>query len=327
MHLRLAAELSTADWALIDRTTFERASRAAADDKVRQCHEFQRLHGAQHAGPRTDTKKAVVNLSGRPLEDAAYAALGKGLNYSVAPTVLPIEDFLSGVKRAVRSLPVEAAEEVRQETVRILRASKKPKDNLSGAERRALRALRNNADLTVLPADKGSATVVLSTDDYNRKIRALLEAPTYRLLPKDPKEAVERKTTRLLKKSPLPEEVIQQLRPHGSRPPRLYGLPKIHKEGAPLRPIAVDWWSFGILAYNMIVGLTPFQKRGEICKDCLYERILTREPKMYPVFIRSYEQTVTERSRETVGCGKEGALEIKKHPFFNVSSSSYLFSQ
>ncbi|KDR20842.1 Putative serine/threonine-protein kinase PK7 [Zootermopsis nevadensis] len=35
--------------------------------------------------------------------------------------------------------------------------------------------------------------------------------------------------------------------------------------------MAVDWWSFGILAYNMIVGLTPFQKRGEICKDCLYE--------------------------------------------------------
>ncbi|XP_021931121.1 uncharacterized protein LOC110835326 [Zootermopsis nevadensis] len=117
MHLRLAAELSTADWALIDRITFERASRAAADDKVRQCHKFQRLHGAQHAGPRTDTKKTVVNLSGRPLEDAAYAALGKGLNYSVAPTVLPIEDFLSGVKRAVRSLPVEAAEEVRKETV------------------------------------------------------------------------------------------------------------------------------------------------------------------------------------------------------------------
>ncbi|XP_021934007.1 uncharacterized protein LOC110836758 isoform X2 [Zootermopsis nevadensis] len=42
---------------------------------------------------------------------------------------------------------------------------------------------------------------------------------------------------------PPSQEVItsrgghQQLSPHGSRPPRLYGLPKIHKEGAPLRPI------------------------------------------------------------------------------------------
>ncbi|KDR20397.1 hypothetical protein L798_04931 [Zootermopsis nevadensis] len=158
------------------------------------------------------------------------------MNYAVAPTVLPIEDFLSGVERTVRSLPEEAAEEVRQETVRILRASKKPKDSLSRAERRALRALRNNADLTVHPADKGSATMVHRTEDYNRKIIAILEPPTYRLLPKDPTEAVERKATPLLKKSSLPEEVIKQLRPQGSRPPR---LPKINKKGALLRTIGV----------------------------------------------------------------------------------------
>jgi hypothetical protein len=48
---------------------------------------------------------------------------------------------------------------------------------------------------------------------------------------------MERRTTLLLKKSSFPEEVIQQLLPQGSRHPRLYGLPKIHKEGAPLRSI------------------------------------------------------------------------------------------
>ncbi|XP_021913745.1 uncharacterized protein LOC110826920 [Zootermopsis nevadensis] len=107
--------------------------------------------------------------------------------------------YLRSPKKSVRKC--SSYVKVRQESVRILRASKKPKDNLSGAERKALRALRNNADLTVLPADKGSATVVLSTDDYNGKTRALLEAPTYRLLSKDPTEAVERKTNLLLKKS------------------------------------------------------------------------------------------------------------------------------
>jgi hypothetical protein len=78
--------------------------------------------------------------------------------------------------------------------------------------------------------------VVLNITDYNEKISALLRAPTYRRLAKDPTDAVERKTTLLLKKS-LPKEVVQQLRPQGFRPPRLYGLPKIHKEGVPLRPI------------------------------------------------------------------------------------------
>jgi hypothetical protein len=48
---------------------------------------------------------------------------------------------------------------------------------------------------------------------------------------------VECKTILLLKKSSLAEEVCKWLCPVGSRPPRLYGIPKIHKEGVPLRPI------------------------------------------------------------------------------------------
>ena len=79
--------------------------------------------------------------------------------------------------------------------------------------------------------------MVLNTVEYNRKIGALLEDLVYRALARDPKEAVERKTILLLKKSSLAEEVCKRLRHAGARPPRLYGLPKIHKEGVPLRPI------------------------------------------------------------------------------------------
>jgi hypothetical protein len=73
--------------------------------------------------------------------------------------------------------------------------------------------------------------------DYNLKIATLLEDQVYKMLKKDPAESVERKTVFLLKKSSFSEEVCKQLRPQGSRPPRLYGLPKIHKQGVPLRPI------------------------------------------------------------------------------------------
>jgi hypothetical protein len=130
----------------------------------------------------TDNRKTVVNLSYVPLEDAAYSTLGKGLNYAVAPVVLPIEDLLSGVEKAIGYLPEEAAEEVQQDTVRILKASRNPKDNLSGVERTALWAPRANADLTVLPADKDNVAVVLNTSNYNWKIAAPLGAPTYRRL-------------------------------------------------------------------------------------------------------------------------------------------------
>jgi hypothetical protein len=39
--------------------------------------------------------------------------------------------------------------------VRIIRDSSRPRDKLTGAERKALRALMKNTDLTILPADKG----------------------------------------------------------------------------------------------------------------------------------------------------------------------------
>jgi hypothetical protein len=79
--------------------------------------------------------------------------------------------------------------------------------------------------------------VILNTLDYKQKMAALLEDPAYRKLTKDLTESVERKTRLLLKKSSLPEEVWKRPCPTGSRTPRLYGLPKIHKQGVPLRPI------------------------------------------------------------------------------------------
>jgi hypothetical protein len=98
--------------------------------------------------------------------------------------------------------------------------------------------MKNNLNLTILPADKGNATVILNTSDYKQKISSFLQDPAYRKLTKDPTDSIERKTTALLKKSSIPEETCRQMCPAGSRPPRLHRLSKIHKEGIPLRPIA-----------------------------------------------------------------------------------------
>jgi hypothetical protein len=49
-----------------------------------------------------------------------------------------IEKVPSSVDEAISSLPEKVAEEIWQQTIRILQASSKPKDNLSRAERGAL---------------------------------------------------------------------------------------------------------------------------------------------------------------------------------------------
>jgi len=114
--------------------------------------------------------------------------------------------------------------------------SSRPRDNLQETERAELKTLKENENLTILPAEKGNATVVLNTSDFKQKISSLLQDPEYRKITNDPADSIARKTTALLKKSSLTEETRRQQCPGGSRPLRLYGLPKIHKEGVPLRP-------------------------------------------------------------------------------------------
>jgi hypothetical protein len=118
----------------------------------------------------------------------------------------------------------------------------RPNDNLTRAERRALRSVRIKGDLKILPVDKGNATVILDALDYKQKMAALLEDLAYLKLTEDPTESVEWKTRLLLKKSSLPEEVWKCLCPTDSRTPRLYGLPKIHKQGVPIKTYSQQHW-------------------------------------------------------------------------------------
>ena len=84
--------------------------------------------------------------------------------------------------------------------------------------------------------------MVLDTVEYKQKITSLLEDPSYRRLARDPTDLTGRKTTLLLKKFTLTEDICKKLRPAGSRPPRLYGLPKIHKEGGPSEILCQQHW-------------------------------------------------------------------------------------
>jgi hypothetical protein len=161
--------------------------------------------------------------------------MSEGINCVVTLVVVPAEDILCGVEKAIGAFDEDTAEDVKHKTDMILKGSCKPKDSLTGVQQRSPRSLKANVELTVFPADKGNA--VLSTADYNQKIAALLKDQAYRKLKKDPIEFVEHKTILLLKISSLSGQVCQQFQPQDLRPMRLYRLLKIHKQGGvPSRP-------------------------------------------------------------------------------------------
>jgi hypothetical protein len=66
---------------------------------------------------------------------------------------------------------------------------------------------------------------------------AILSDPIYKKLTTDPTNKIMRKTANLIKASHIPEDIKKILTPHAATPPRIYGLPKIHKEDTPMRPV------------------------------------------------------------------------------------------
>lgn len=102
--------------------------------------------------------------------------------------------------------------------------------------------LKSNPDLVVTRADKGNVTVIMDKLSYLEKISSLLDdEDTYSTLSKNPTESIQRKLNDLLseigKNNSIDSSLIKSLKCYNGISPKCYGLPKIHKPQAPLRPI------------------------------------------------------------------------------------------
>ena len=65
-----------------------------------------------------------------------------------------------------------------------------PKDNISVKERKALKDLKNDNDIIILPADKGCVTVILNKEDYYKKCDEHIKSGPYEHLSKDPTNSI-----------------------------------------------------------------------------------------------------------------------------------------
>ena len=81
----------------------------------------------------------------------------------------------------------------------------------------------------------------MDSTQYMSKLGDILKEENYRLLPRNPANRVEKQVTDTLKSAAiggtLLEPLSKKLTPRQSSTLQIYGLPKIHKVGIPLRPI------------------------------------------------------------------------------------------
>ena len=155
------------------------------------------------------------------------------------------------IENACNQLQQGKAEELRGEIKSVLKKIHPPRSNITREERKALDELRRDNTKMILTTDKGVSMVVMDRDDYHQKADALLQESTYQPIPNDPTNKYKTKLIALLKSiktvGGINESTYKRLYPTGAGSPKFYGLPKIHKEGTPLRPIVS---SIGAVTYS-----------------------------------------------------------------------------
>ncbi|KDE08462.1 AGC/PKC protein kinase [Microbotryum lychnidis-dioicae p1A1 Lamole] len=89
---------------------------------------------------------------------------------------------------------------------------------------------------------------------------------------------------------------------------------------------AVDWWAFGVLIYEMLLGQSPFRGDDE---DEIFDAILEDEP-LYPIHmpkdsVSILQKLLTRDPTRRLGAGESDAAEIKAHLFFKDTNWDDIF--
>ena len=220
--------------------------------------------------------KWVVNVSDRVLSPDKTSLLKKGLNFAIAPKNILVDQYVIGIESACRHIGPESqqAAKLRADCVRLLQHAKPPTSNITNAERKALTTLAKDADITILPADKGRAVLVMNTSDYREKAKNILSnTNTYKVLKKDPtskyKTQLSSKLQEIRQLNEISDVEHRRLLPTSTLTPRFYGLPKVHKASAPLRPIVASRGSitYGVARYVADILSPLVGKNGYALKN------------------------------------------------------------
>ena len=181
------------------------------------------------------------NLSKTPLTKAQEQVLAHGPNFSVVAKEPPIGEYVAQVEKVCQQLKQGEAEELRGEIKSMLKKIHPPKSNITKEETNAIKELKKDKDRIILTMDKRVSMVVMDREDYIKKSEELLSQSSYKVLPSDPTMKNKNKLISLLQtikaEGEINDSTYRRLYPTGAGSPKYYGLPKIHKEGIPLRPI------------------------------------------------------------------------------------------
>lgn len=109
-----------------------------------------------------------------------------------------------------------------------------PRDNLTPAERQALKGLKADQAIKIMPADKGSTVVIMNSTDYDQEaLRQLSDTRFYDTIDRDPTSELAVDIRAYIRRNGRREGLsfrdMEILVPENPQCPDFYLLPKIHK--------------------------------------------------------------------------------------------------
>ena len=139
--------------------------------------------------------------------------------------------------------------------------------------RKTLRNLASDKTIYLTKPGKGREVVIMKREEYIKKMGSIPDdTSVFKYIAENPSLKKEERLTRILNRMKTrnfitPEE-FNRFKPKGSRPARIYGLPKAHKTEVPLRPIVSDIGSFNFGIGRLVAGrLATLRTSKNMIKD------------------------------------------------------------
>ena len=220
--------------------------------------------------------KTIVNNSKGQLTTPENSLLNKGLNFATTIKWIPYLDLIAPIEEAALKIPKARADELRWTVRKTVEKSKTPKPNFTKTKSLAIKPLQDDDNNIILPVGEGNATVVMDRVEYFNKLEGLIG--DYSKVKKDPTLKTERKLSQILSsnKDLIPQIKYRQLTQNYSTLPHIYDLPKVHKDGIPLRLIVSNRGSAcHPLSRFLMEIICPTNKSSSYVKNSAYfvERI------------------------------------------------------
>ena len=252
----LKCELSWLDFAHINRFI-----NTSVNNYVKHVTDVQRRKfiglGGSYDPTHIDPNKCIFNLSNYVLNARQTFLLSLGLDFCLPNFKFPKNKLLLSFELLLNKLkyhtiiPSTNLSTVIDGVKTVFRSvgsfHKKTFSFISRDDMNIIKKLGKNKDIKISRPDKGNGVVIMNTNDCHSKMDAILSDNTKFRKCKEYEDIyhsnikMEDKINYFIRKERksgnITEDEYKQIYVSGSSPAIMYGLPKIHKDGVPLRPI------------------------------------------------------------------------------------------